>query len=160
MPAHIAEIANLCADRRQEHEYPLVNRINKDDKLTLGVFQDRLAYPCRRAFFFMLVDDRAKRRVDVVAQSPLACQAVKPFRQWLRARIEIEMELSIEASIKIGWCEPVVLAVLAVAGVKLVGRRRELRLVGHVLIQLAITATFGAYRRLLGRLLRRVTCAM
>jgi hypothetical protein len=80
----------LAEDRLQEHQHPLVDRVDQHHGLTLAPFLQRLPDPRRRAFLAALVDDGSEGRVDVVALAPLARQAVKASRKGMRAGIEVE----------------------------------------------------------------------
>jgi hypothetical protein len=118
----------IAENRGQQHQNPLVDRIDEHDALALAPLLNGFANPRGRAFLLALVHDRAERRVDVVARSPLARQAVEAVRKRARARIEREAKLGVQLGVKRGRRDPVMLPVLAVADVKLVRRGRKLRL--------------------------------
>src|SRR5262249_3828343 len=97
-PTHVAEIADLGASSEQ-HENPLVERVDHHDALAFALFLDRLPYPCGHALFLALVNDGSERRIDVVRRAPLARQAVKAGRQRPRTRVEGKREFGIEPRI-------------------------------------------------------------
>lgn len=72
-PAHITKIADsrvLPEDRLHEHQYPLIDRIDQHNALSLLPFCDCLTHPCRRPFFLALVDDGSEGRIYVVRFAP------------------------------------------------------------------------------------------
>src|SRR5262245_11522791 len=85
-PSYIAEIAD-CATGLQQHEHPLIERVNQHDTLALGVLLYCFSHPRRRALSFSLMPDRAEWNVDVVACSPLARQTVEVIRFRIGTRI-------------------------------------------------------------------------
>jgi len=118
-PADVAEIRDFCA-RSEQHEHPLVDRVDQDDSFAFLMFCEGLAYPSSRAFLSSLVDDAAERRVDIARGTPVVSQAVETLGLGIGARVEVELVLAVEVIVKGRRGEPVVLAVCSVPGVELV----------------------------------------
>src|SRR5580704_5655167 len=119
-PSNVAKIPNFGTYRRQQHQNPLINRIDQDDALAFGLFGYRLSNPCGRPFLLALMNNGSERWVDVIRAAPLACKPVEPFRQREGTWIKIEMELCIKGRVKLWRCYPIVLTVVPIAAMELV----------------------------------------
>lgn len=121
VPSHIPEVAHLHGSRGLEHhQHPLVDWIDHHGELALFLLLDGFPHPCSRAFLPPLVDDGSKRRIYPVPLSPFARQPVEVSRLRVWARIEVELELGVEFRVEVGWSQPVVLPIVAIADVELV----------------------------------------
>src|SRR5690348_12585959 len=93
-PAHVAKIAHLRAGL-QEHQNPLVDRVDHHNTLALGVLGEGLPDPSRHTLLFALVHDRTERRVDVAGGAPLSRQSIKISGLRVRAWVECELEFRV-----------------------------------------------------------------
>jgi len=71
------------------------------------------------------VDDGSERRINVVRLAPFAGKAIETFRQWEWAWIEIKFKLAVELSEKSRRRQPIMLAISAVADMKLILSRSK-----------------------------------
>ena len=131
-PLHVAKVPDICATAcPNHHQHPLIYRVDYDNQLPLAGFFNAFSHPRCRALLLSIVDDGTKGRVDVVSISPFACQTIKSIRFRVRAWIKIKVKLCIQFFVEVGWCKPIVFAIVAIARMVLILFRVQFALVDN-----------------------------